>query len=248
MEGTEMSNEKLMTEIELRQKGEGLLHYANNILVVDQSSMNAANDFVISTRSGKKKVSDFFREIRENAHKTWKAICNKEKGITDIFDQADAIASKKIIIYREEERLKAAEAQKKADQERIVREQKERERLLKQAEKAKEKGNTEKAELLFEQAAEVHAAPTVVEPSVKKTEVSNMGRVTFPTDYDVTVINAIAIIRAVASGELPESILEIKESKIKNWARINKIENYNKNGLRVFKTERLVAKEEEKTC
>lgn len=237
-----MNGEKNITEMELRQKGEGLVRAAQDLQVTDQTSMGMANDFVIGTRTGKKNVANFFRDMRENAHKTWKAICNKEKSITDIFDQADAIASKKIVVYRQEERRKAEEAQRKADQERLAREQKEREKLMRQAEKAEAKGNTEKADMLANQAAEVHAAPTVVEPAVKKTEVSNMGSITGIPDWDVTIINPKAIIRAVSEGVLPESILKIEESKIKNWARMHKIENYDQNGLRVQKTERLSAK------
>lgn len=228
--------------MELKQKAMTLVAAAKELQVTDQTSMEMANDFVIKTRTGKKGVVGFFKDMKQNAHTAWKTICNKEKGITDVFDQADAIASKKVIVYRNEERRKAEEAQRKADQERLNREQKERDKLLKQAEKAEAKGNTEKAELLADQAAEVHEPAAVAEPAVKKTEVSGAGTVSGIEDWDVQILSTMAVIQAVAAGDLPEHVVSVSVPQVKKYAKDNKIKHYSRNGLRIERTERLSAK------
>lgn len=229
-------------EMELRQRAEILVGTAQQIVVSDQTSMENANDFIIRLRSGQKGVVAFFADMKSTAHKAWKTICDKEKTITDIFKSADAIASKKIIAYRNEERRKAQEAARKAEIEAAERRRKEEEKLLRQAVKAEEKGQTEKAEILAEQATQVHVPTAVVEPAVKKTEVSSMGTTTGIPDWDVTVLSPMAVIQAVAAGELPEYIVEVKTSAIKKYAKDQKIKNYNRNGLRIEATERLAAK------
>ncbi len=229
-------------EVELKERAATLVRAAQDLTVTDQESMTLANDFVIKTRAGKKGVVEFFREMKQSAHTAWKTICNKEKGITDVFEQADGIASKKVIAYRNEARRKAEAAQRKAEQERLAREQKERDRLLKQAEKAEAKGNAEKAELLAEQATEVHEPAVIAEPAVQKTEVANEGTVSGIPDWDVQVLSTMAVIQAVAAGDLPEHIVTVSIPQIKKHAKDNKIKNYRKNGLIIEQTERLSAK------
>lgn len=233
---------KMDNEMVLKQKAENLVMAAREIIINSQDDLATANDFLLATRKGKKGVTAFFAEMRESAHKAWKTICNKEKRISDIFDQADAIASKKIVEYRSEEKRKALEEQRKAERERLEREQKEKERLLKMAEKAEKKGNSDKAEMLINQAVEVFEPPVIVEAATKKTEISTLGSVTAVADWEIEIIEPAKVIKAVSLGLLPETILKIEESKIKGWARTMGIENYNDFGLKITKTERLTGK------
>jgi len=229
-------------EMELKQRAETLVGTAQQIVVSDQISMAKANDFIIQVRAGQKGVIDFFKDMKSSAHKAWKTICDKEKTITDIFKSADAIASKKVIAYRNKERQKAEEAARKAEIEAAERKRKEEEKLLRKASKAEEKGQIEKAEIIAEQATQVHVPITVVEPAVKKTEVSIMGTTTGIKDWDVTILSPMAVIQAVAAGVLPEYIVEVKMSAIKKYAKDQRIKNYNQHGLRIEETERLAAK------
>lgn len=229
-------------EMELKEQGASLVNVANDMIVNDADSLRVANDFIIQARKGKKGVSAFFKEMRENAHKAWKTICNKEKSISDVFAEADAIVSKKIIAHRAEQKRIADEAARKAEEERQERERRDQEKLLKRAEKAEAKGDTEKADMLAEQATQVQAPPIVHEPAVKKTEVADTGAVTGVKDWAVKVINPSSVIRAVADGKLPETVLTINESKIKQWARMMDVEQYQENGLFIKRTERLAAK------
>lgn len=224
-------------EIELKDQGEEMVDFASDLMVNSSYEMMAANDFLISIRQGKKSVTSFFKDMKANAHKAWRTICDKEKRLTDVFDKADVITSKKILAYRDVERRKAAEAQRKAEQERLDRERREREKLLRQAERAEQKGDEEKADLLLDQATEVYAPPVIHESTVQKTEVSDMGTTTGVKDWEIERVNNWAIIQAIANGDLPRTIIEIKDSKIKQWARAMNIDNYNKNGLRVRKIE-----------
>jgi len=232
-------NKNTNKELELKQEGQLLVQKAEELKIENHESMLQANNFLIQVRQNRKKVKTFFKDMREAAHKAWKAICDKENSITRIFDSADKIITNKITAYRAEERRKAAEAQRKAEEERLKRERAEQEKLLKRAEKAEKKGDAEKAEMLLEQATIVQAPPVIVEPTVRKSESSELGMVTGKKDWSVKIIDPKLVIKAVANGLLPETILEIKETRIKQWARQMNIKNYKKDGLEIEQIESL---------
>jgi len=133
-----------------------------------------ALDLCKAIKARRSDVVTFFRDTKDKAHATWKAVVGQEKGFTDRLDGAERKIKQAVITYdREQEAIRQAEQrQLQAVADEAAR--KERERLEKKAEKLK---TPEKREALIEQAAMVIApviqvalaAPKVQGVSTRKT-------------------------------------------------------------------------------
>lgn len=195
-----------------------------------QETVDAARDALVRAREIAKNVTS--PETEHEAAEALKAIKRKVKDLNDqrlqMTRPLDESKKKIMALFKTpiealtecERRLKngIANYQHKVEQERRQleaqareRARKEQERLRKRAEAAAEKGQAEKAEVLEDQAEQV-AAPTLAKreaPSGVSTRVV----------WEAEVTDKMALIKAVAAGHAPHTLLEPNMTVLNQQAR-----------------------------
>jgi hypothetical protein len=230
-------------EIAIKQEGMTLMKTANQIIISSVDTLREGNNFFLACKRLEKQIIDFFAPMKKAASLAHREICDREKeALRPVMDARNNI-DWKILEYRKVEKAKAAEQQRLADLERARQEKTEQDKFLTKAAKASEKGQEEKAAELLEKAEQVFIPPTIIAPTVSKTEIADLGAVTSRKDWEVQVVDKMKVIRAVAEGILPHTILEVREMPIKLWAKAQGIDQYADNGLVVQKGEALVARQ-----
>jgi hypothetical protein len=104
-------------------------------------------------------------------------------------------------------------------------------------------------------AAAVFQAPTVMAPTVNKSEVTSKGTASGARDWSVEILDEVEVLRAVVkgidAGGFPISVLNLDPDKMqaafKRWARVSEIKIYEKNGVRIVETEKLSARTSSKS-
>jgi hypothetical protein len=173
------------------------------ILVVGTLDERVAAVEVVSRLEGVKMELEerfHFTGNKEVAHKSYKAALETEKRIYGPLDHAREIVRGKIKAYDlrvAEKKAAEYEAAKRAAEEA---KQAEEARLAKLAEQAEKKGRKEEAEELWKEAQNV-----VVEPVAEAREAKKLV-------WKARVVNVRLACRAIASGELPVSLVEFRQS------------------------------------
>jgi hypothetical protein len=99
-------------------------------------------------------------------------------------------------------------------------------------------------------AESVFHAPTIVAPTVGKSEVTSKGTASGSKDWSIELLDEMEILRAVIKGindgGFPISVLaldtEKMQSAFKRWARTMEIKRYERNGVRIVEKEKLSAR------
>lgn len=215
-----METDIALKEQEFSSSALTLKETATSITVSNQNEYESATIAMKQIKEGAGKITDFFKPLKEAAHAAHKAITSKEAEVLAPLKEADLIIRAKMSDYlTEQERIRKAEEirlQAIADEEA----RKGRERLLKQATKAEEKGNVEKADDLLQKAEDVYAAPVTVASTT-----TGGAR-----ELCVTVTNIGLFISALIDDEVPAQVLadlfDVRAVKLKNWVRATGKERY----------------------
>ena len=156
---------KNLKEIETQiQKSESL----TNIVIYDQIDYEKASTLGKGLRELKKTILSTFDPIVEKTRAAWKeSIAQKDKYLNPI-EHCIEIVDGKIKNYLALKEKERQEAELKLRQEAEEKARKEKEKLEARAEKWNEKGNTEKASDLTEQAEQVEVIVPMVSPNVQK--------------------------------------------------------------------------------
>lgn len=220
--------ENQVIEKELESKALTLKDQATAMVVKDVASYASAGELGKNIKELRAKIVDYFQPLKEAAHKAHKAITTKEAEELKPVDEAINILRKTMNDFNEEqkrlERLEQARLQKIADDAAAA----EREKLLKQAIKAEEKGQSEKAEEKLEQAELVYSAPVTVAPTVQKTIATSAGNITQANDVKVSVLNLNLFLSELLKNNpgAVASLIDIKAGPLKIWAKSNGLEKY----------------------
>jgi hypothetical protein len=210
-----------------------------SLVVDDRESMEYAQETILDIDRLKKRISDYWEPLKGQAHKHWKAIVAKENEMTDPLTSRRTTLKSKVDTYLTAERKKLQEEQRKIDEERRRKEEEERARLQSEAEAALESGDAESAVVLEEAARAVFVPTEIAEPVVEKTVRTDSGTLSQKTEIDVIVTDQMAIIRAVASGQISIGVIEIKAGELKRWAKLQKLSTGNHPDLGVRVEERV---------
>lgn len=212
-----------ITEDQIKETALTLCESASNVVVQDQGGYEKASMFLKAIKDGKKIIVDFFAPMKEATNKAHKSVCEKEKNELTPINNAEKRVKSLMIDYvneqeklrREEERRANAIAEKEAEKERL--------KLEKQAEKALNKGNTEKAEEKLEQAENVYVEPVAVAPTVSKTTRLDSGTVSTRKDVEVILPESEQgikeLCRAIADGNVPVTCVKFSPGRLKVWAK-----------------------------
>lgn len=148
---------------------------------------------------------------KQDAYRAYENALDTEKAFYNPLNEADDCVRLKIKGY---ERDIALEAQRKAQEieaKRLEAERIEREKLLAKAQKAEEKGKIEKAESLREQAESPQLSQVIeVSPPVATKKLV----------WRANVTNMTALCKSIADGKVPFSVLQIRESALKDFAKL----------------------------
>jgi len=180
---------------------------AQAITIKNQIGYDKANDFLKAIKGLQVKVRETFRPIIEKAHLAHKEAVNKEKEHLEPLLKAEELVKTKMVdFYQEQERIRQAEQRKlEAEAER------KRQEALKKAEEARENGQEVKADKYENKAAEI-VAPTLA-PTIDK------GSTVITKRYHAEVVDLMALVKAVASGKAPLSLIEANMPVLNAQAR-----------------------------
>lgn len=139
---------------------------ANDLKIESDEQYEQAAAFGSELRRRSANVTEFFKPLKDAAHKSHKAVCDRERDMLKPIKDAETILKKAMGAYQEKKRQEAIAEQNRLAE--IAR--KEQEALMAAAIQAEEKGDTAAAEEHFENAQFVEVAASrapVVQAPVK---------------------------------------------------------------------------------
>lgn len=183
----------------IRGQSTSIAEQANALIVKDAESYQASIGTLQTIAAMKDAVVNYWKPIKDAAHKAHRQICNAEKEMITPLDTASASLNRRASAWKQVETEREAAAQRQADLEAKKREEEIR---LQQAVEAEQRG--ESAEYI-EQVLQtpVFVAPTEVEKMVPKVDGAGDS-----TRYWAEIDNLMELVKAVAAGRAPLDAIE----------------------------------------
>jgi len=175
------------TEIALRNESQPIVNQVNDLVIKDTESQRAASELLIMIKTGLKKVKEKMDPICKASNDAHKANTGLRNELTEPFTHAENLLKQKLARYLNEQAEKQRLAQIEAEAKARAEEQKKQEAILKKAEKAEAKGDTEKAMELHMEAAMVTVAPEIIAGPEKVSGVHTSEL----WGFEITDINAV---------------------------------------------------------
>lgn len=204
-----------MGELELMQQKVTIMQSeVFEIQITNPETYRRAGDLLVALKDMDKAIRNYFRPLKESAHKAWQSICKRET------EELSKI--KKPISYLNEQMTLYNIAEEKKRQEELIRitaelQKQEEARRLELAEQLEKAGNTEEAEAILTEDI------FIPKPMVEKTTPKING-LTLTTTWKWRVIDANII---------PREYLKIDEAKINSVVKALK-DNANIPGIEVY--------------
>jgi hypothetical protein len=201
------------------------LQKARSLVVKNHDHRFEAVGFVKSLKAMKEKIEERFHptQNKERAYEVYKDLVETEHAFYDPIDEALKVTNGTVKTFDTQEAIKI---QRQAQEDKAKRQKAEREeceRLEAKAMKEAEKGNTEKAEVLLQQAETVTVAPSFTPPPQPAKKLI----------WKCKVTNLFALCQAIATGQVPFSVVEVRQSALNDFSKnydgktkINGIEFY----------------------
>jgi hypothetical protein len=146
-----------MNEQQQQQETNLTVQKAEALMIANNTDYEAAGAALVEIKTYNKRVTDYWKEPKDNAYKAWKGICAKEKAILDPLNQAEGLIKQKMATYQREQ-----EAKERAIREELERRQREEaERLFREAQEKEAAGDMLGADLAMAQAELVESASPV---------------------------------------------------------------------------------------
>jgi hypothetical protein len=187
-----------------------VIGHAEQLSIVTAGDYSGAADFLKEIKSASKKVDSYFADMKAKAYSAWKAITAREAELLDPLAKAEKVIKSKMLAWtQEQERIRLAEqARLQAEADEAAR--RERERMIKQAERLKT------PELKEERLA---AAEMVIAPVIQvQTETPKIDGLSMRANWTITVVDKQKFIQAAASDQNLAAFLLIDEPALKKLA------------------------------
>jgi len=196
---------------------------ANGLVVVDQRSYEAAGKLLGDVKSRMASLEKRRKEITGPLDMAKKSIMNLFRVPMDCLAKIERDLKAKIVKYSDEQEAARLKEEQRLQAIADEKARKEREALEKRANKAAEKGNTEKAGMLKEQAEAVSAPVVAVAPKVEApsnisyrdewyAEVINKSKV--PEEYKVVDVAMLNKLAKATKGAILVPGVQFKSKKI----------------------------------
>ncbi len=200
---------------EVQKEIQPIVARATQVTISDQASRNAAIELGKEIVSGRKKVTEFFKPLKQAQDRAKKAILDREKELLEPLQQAEDAVKRTIIAFdraqEEIRRKEQARLQAEADAKAAA----ERERALKAAEKLK---TDDLREQRIAEAETIVAPTVVVAPAVVKSK----GEATVKR-WKARVVNFKQLVIVAAQGNpMALALLEFNQTAANKQATATK--------------------------
>lgn len=188
-----------------------MLQSARSLIVKDNGQRNTAVSIIKKFKDFKEKIEERFKPTanKEKAYKVYKDLIETEKAFYEPIDESIKIITSTVKQFDTTEAIRVQMEQEEAEAKRKDEEEKQREKLNEKAQKAEDRGDLNKAETLREQAENVTVLPKIAPPiqPVKK------------LIWKAKVTNLFLLCKAIASGQVPFSVVEVRQSALNDFAK-----------------------------
>lgn len=147
---------QISTTDELKKEIVPVIHKANSLVVTNPQEYNFAAGFRKDIKSAQKRVSEFFAPMKKKAYDAWKSITSTESDVLEPLGKALSTVDFKLINYQKQKEKKRLEEQRRLQAKADAKAEREKNRLIKQA------NNLKTPELKEERLAEVEEIETPV--------------------------------------------------------------------------------------
>lgn len=152
-------------ELTVKQQATAIEQQAQAFQITNNADYESAAEFLKRIKAAKKEVVNYWKPAKEAAAKAHKELCAKEKAMTSICDRAEKILKSKMLAYSQ----KIEAEQKAREEEQRKAQQAEADKLLAEAAKAEQSGDTVQASVnmaMAEQVAQMNTKVQVAAPKV----------------------------------------------------------------------------------
>lgn len=133
----------------LVQQQTDVFKQASAIIILSKDGYEGAMNFLRDIKIVSKNITNYWAEPKQKSNEAWKAIVAKEKAMLEPLAQAEVLVKQKMGVYVEEQKRIEMEIQKKQEEARRI----EATRLMEEAAKAEQNGDTFNAEVNMAMAA-----------------------------------------------------------------------------------------------
>lgn len=223
----------------IARTAEDMVTRAHAFVVDSPVAYAEAGQMIDAMKAKRKEVEGFFAPMVEAAHAAWKALTEKRRSYTDPLDEAVSALTQKYAAYKRrvdeevaaERRRQEQEAQER-ERARLKAEAEERERQAEEARKAAEIADTREEAQQLEAIADTMAAEaTVIKQEAATVEApvlplsSPIEHVKGPSvraNWTFRVTDKMALIKAVAAGQVSPEALETNDTYLRARAKADK--------------------------
>jgi len=193
--------------MELEQKSIAIDEQARAIIVKTQEQYDIANNFIVTVKDLQKEIKDTFAPMKKKASDAHKEIVSQETKHLEPLLKAEVFIKSKMMTYLHNQEAIRQEQERKLQ----VEAEKRRQEALAKAEVAREAGKETKAEKYEDKAAQI-VAP-ILAPTVDK------GNAIIKKLWRAEVYDLTALVKAVAEGKVPITVLEANSVILNNMAK-----------------------------
>lgn len=234
----------LEKEEELKENSTKMDEHINALVVDDEGSFEHAGEITLELSALEKKIEEYWDPEVKKAHELHKSLTTKRSEMLTPVQNNKKILKNKINAYLTEQENKRKAEEARLEEERLAAEKAERDRIQAEIEReraqkeaeieaAKESGNVEEAEKIQAEAEEAikemeyqkenvslpSPVPTVSTPP-KRMSFGSSGSASASKDITVTVTNKLELIKAIAEGKAPITLLDVKEGDLKKFIKL----------------------------
>lgn len=194
----------------VEKETQSIIEQVNNLAITSIEDYTVAMSLAVKIKTSIKKIQADFFDMVDKAHKSWKAaIATRDQYITPR-EEVLAVLDQKTKSYRATlEIIRAEEARQ-----RLLAEEKEKNRLAALAEKARDRGDEKKAEEFEARKEEIEVTPppavTAAFPKVEGARISKI--------WKAQVLDMTAFIKGINDGIIPIVMVEPNEKGLKQTA------------------------------
>ena len=222
--------EKSEKIIKLEKEVPAILEHARAIQIRNEGDLHPVTEFLTEIKSRLKIIKKERSLIVDPLKRTLGAARELFKKLSAPLESAEIIAKSKTAAYwQEQEHLRIERERKQREKEQ--REEAARKlKLERQAQNWEAKGKPEKAQERREMAKEYFVPPTIIEKKNTHISSDSNGSMTGKKDFSVKVVSRMAVIQAVASGQLPltvfgETAWKNVEGNLKRYVKMTESKN-----------------------
>lgn len=211
-------------EERIKQDSLSIYNECQNLQIATQEDYDKAAAKIITVRRFKVRIMDYFRPMKEAAHKAHKAVLEKEKAAIEPLINAENILKEAMQAYIRNINEERKRKQRELEQRAALDAAQQKEKLLQKAERLEATGKTLQADILRTEAETITPEPALM-PQTNTTVTTENGKLITKKDVKVTVIEKMSLVQAVAAGHVPVAVLDINQQALKSWAKLAAFED-----------------------